>query len=486
MHNDRYSFIKRNTLKLYEKLAEEIVHSIQTGVLLTGDKLPSVRQLKLERNVSASTVFEAYYLLEARGLITAKDRSGYYVTGFSSRLPSIQPTSSKQPTYIGDVDVSELVFNILNAVKNKNVVPLGSAFPSPLLFPLDKIAQRLGAVSRKMDPWLTVKDISPGDENLRRQIAIRYSIDGLAIPINEVIITSGALEGLNLCLSAVTQPGDTVLIESASFYAALQSIEQRGLKAVEVPSHPVTGVDLDALQLAIETYHPKACWLMTNFQNPTGSLMPNAHKKRLVELLTLYDIPLIEDDVYGELYFGSNRPLPAKAFDKAGIVMHCASFSKCLAPGYRLGWVAAGKFSKMIERLKLTSSIAVSVPIQLAIADYLSQGGYDRHLRKLRHKLMLLQMEYIEAIQELFPSGTQLNRPQGGYFLWIKLPDGVDALKVHQAALKQSISIAPGPMFSASRDLTSYIRINCGHPLDEGVKNALKVVGGIVQQIVNK
>lgn len=469
-------------MKLYEQIAAEIAHSIQTGVLLTGDKLPSVRQLKLERNVSASTVFEAYYLLEARGLITAKDRSGYYVTGVASRIPAIQPGISQQPTYIGEVDVSELVFDILNAVKNKNVVPFGSAFPSPLLFPLDKIAQRLGAASRKMDPWLTVKDISPGDQNLRRQIAIRYSIDGLAIPVDEVIITSGALEGLNLCLSAVTQPGDTVLIESASFYASLQSIEQRGLKAVEVPSHPETGIDLDALQLAIETYQPKACWLMTSFQNPTGSLMPSSNKKKLVELLTRYQIPLIEDDVYGELYFGLNRPLPAKAFDQAGIVMHCSSFSKCLAPGYRIGWVAAGKFANAIERLKLTSSIAVSVPIQLAIADYLSQGSYDRHLRQLRHKLMLLQLEYIEAIQKFFPAFTQLNRPQGGYFLWVKLPNGVDALKLNQAALQRSISIAPGPMFSASRALSSYIRINCGHPLDERTNLALKELGEMIDQ----
>lgn len=468
-------------MKRYEQLAEDIARSIETGVLRNGEKLPSVRQTKIERGVSASTVFQAYYLLEARGLITAKDRSGYYVKSYSSAIPPIQQSPTAQPNYVEQLDVSELVFNIIESVKNKNVVPLGSAFPSPLLFPLDKIAKHLGAAARNMDPWLTVEDLSPGDEALRRQLARRYLVDGLSIPLEEIIITSGALEGLNLCLNAVTQPGDTVLIESASFYAALQSIENRGLKAVQVPNHPETGIDLVALSQAIQTYKPKACWVMTNFQNPTGSLMPLDNKRNLVELLTLHEIPLIEDDVYGELYFGVRRPLPAKAYDKTGIVMHCSSFSKCLAPGYRIGWIAAGKYSKAVERLKLTSSIAVSVPTQIAMSTYLGSGSYDRHLRKLRHTLMLLQQQYIERIEKYFPKGVELSPPQGGYFLWVKLPSGIDALKLHHEALKQSISLAPGPMFSASRDLSSYVRINCGHPINDAIENALKVLGALIK-----
>lgn len=268
---------------------------------------------------------------------------------------------------------------MLEATRARKAVPLGSAFPSPMLFPMARLGRVMASTVQKMDPWRTVEDLSPGDLELRRQIALRYRVDGLQVPVEEIVITNGALEGLNLCLSAVTRPGDTVLIESPTFYAALQSIERNGLKALEVPSHPVTGIDLQAMEDALRQYRPQACWLMTNFQNPQGSLMPHEHKKRLVELVTRYEIPLIEDDVYGELYFGEKRPTPAKAYDSEGWVMHCASFAKCLAPGYRIGWAAPGRFAKPVERLKLTATLATSIPVQKAIASYLAKGGYGRH-----------------------------------------------------------------------------------------------------------
>jgi DNA-binding transcriptional MocR family regulator len=331
-----------------------------------------------------------------------------------------------------------------------------------------------------MDPWRTVQDLGPGDAELRRQIALRYMIDGVQVPVEEIVVTNGALEALNLCLAAVTRPGDTVLIESPTFYAALQSIERNGLRAVEVPSHPVTGIDLDAMERAIFAHRPKAIWIMTNFQNPQGSLMPDEHKRRLVELVTRHGVPFIEDDVYGELYFGEKRPTPAKAYDGEGWVMHCASFSKCLAPGYRVGWAAPGRFAKQIERLKLTASLATNIPAQLAIAAYLAKGGYDRHLRQLRHTLLLQQIRYLEAIERHFPEGTRISRPCGGYFFWIKLPPGADALKLHRQALKQDISIAPGPIFSAQRGFNDCIRLNYGHPWDERVATAMAELGRLV------
>lgn len=467
-------------MKRYEQLANDIAQSIHSGVLRPGDRLPSVRQTSSSRGVSPSTVFEAYYLLEALGLIRARARSGYFVSSGSVRLqplPEPVPAVTESPTQL---DVSELVFEVLEATRTRKCVPFGSAFPSPLLFPMARLARMMASTVQKMDPWRTVEDLGPGDANLRRQIALRYMIDGVQVPLDQIVITNGALEALNLCLMAVTRPGDTVLIESPTFYAALQSIERNGLRAVEVASHPVTGIDLDALELAIQTYCPKACWLMTNFQNPQGSLMPDEHKKRLVELITRYEIPLIEDDVYGELYFGEKRPTPAKAFDSEGWVMHCASFSKCLAPGYRVGWVAAGRFSRQIERLKLTSTLTTSIPAQQAIFAYLSKGGYDRHLRQLRHTLLLQQIQYLEAIEQHFPAGTCITRPKGGYFLWVKLPGGVNALDIHRIALDNGISIAPGPIFSAQRRFNDYIRLNCGHPWDSHSASAMVLLGQVI------
>ncbi|KQT42471.1 MULTISPECIES: PLP-dependent aminotransferase family protein [unclassified Methylophilus] len=471
-------------MKLYEELANSIAQSIYEGVLSRGDKLPSVRQTCKSRNVSSSTVFRAYYLLEARGLISAHERSGYFVTaGNTTGSPSAPDPSFSVNPECKHVDVSELVFEVLESIRARNVVPLGSAFPSPLLFPCNKLAQAMASSVKTMDRWHSVDNLSPGDLNLRRQIALRYMIDGLHIQTDEIVVTNGALEALNLCLMAVTRPGDTVLIESPTFYGALQSIERIGLKAIEIPSHPRDGIDLEAMEKALQLHKPKACWLMTNFQNPSGSLLSDEKKKALVELLCRYQVPLIEDDVYGELYFGNKRPAPAKAFDTEGLGMHCSSFSKCLAPGYRIGWVATGQFSKAIERLKLTTTLSASVPAQVALAKYLQKGGYDKHLRSLRHSLLLNQINFIKAIERYFPAGTRLTPPQGGYFLWVKLPDGVNALAVHRIALTNGISIAPGPIFSAQKKFTDYIRLNYGHIWDASIEVSLATLGNIIRDL---
>ncbi|KAG0775957.1 hypothetical protein G6F22_012927 [Rhizopus arrhizus] len=318
-----------------------------------GDKLPSVRDACAARGVSPSTVFQAYYLLEAQGLIRAQPRSGYYVHAPAESLPP-EPGASCPGGDSTELAISERIFDILGSVRNRDVTPLGSAFPSPLLFPLPRLAQAMASHLKRHNPLDTVEDLSPGNPGLRRQIALRYLIGGINVPATDIVVTNGALEALNLCLQAVTQPGDTVIVEAPTFYGALQALERLGLKALEVPTHPRTGIDLDAMQAAIQRHAPKACWLMTQFQNPLGSLMPDDKKRQLVELLARHDIPLIEDDVYGELYFGAARPVPAKAYDKQGLVLHCSSFSKCLAPGYRIGWASAGRYAQRVQRLKLT------------------------------------------------------------------------------------------------------------------------------------
>jgi DNA-binding transcriptional MocR family regulator len=473
-------------MKRYEQLADDIARSIQEGLLARGERLPSVRETSAKRKVSPSTVFQAYYLLEARGLITARERSGYFVTGGAQGLPPLPEPAIDSNAKVTEVDVSELVFEVLESTRARKVVPLGSAFPSPLLFPMARLAKTMAASVQGTDPWRSVEDISPGDAELRRQIALRYMIDGLQVPIEEIVITNGALEGLNLCLQAVTQPGDTVLIGSPTFYAALQSIERNGLKAVDVPCHPRDGIDLAAMERALKQHKPKACWLMTNFQNPLGSLMPDEKKKDMVALLTRYDVPLIEDDVYGELYFGDKRPKPAKAFDTKGLVMHCSSFSKCLAPGYRVGWASPGRYAKTVERLKLTTTLSTSVPAQIALASYLKKGGYDRHLRNLRHTLLLQQLRFVEAVERNFPEGTRLTTPGGGYFLWVKLPDGVNSLELHRAALKAGISIAPGPIFSAQRGFTDYVRLNYGHLWNEEMEAAIATLGKIIHPLAKQ
>ncbi|WP_144172737.1 GntR family transcriptional regulator MpaR [Pseudomonas sp. Kh13] len=467
-------------MKRYERFADDIAELIRSGVLGPGQRVPSVRYASQTHGVSPSTVFQAYYLLERRGLIRARPRSGYFVNAHAPRQFS-EPQALQPVSESTDVDVSALVFSILDSIKDPNTVPFGSAFPSPELFPLQRLSRSLASASRNMDPRMVVTDLSPGNPQLRRQIALRYMVGGLMLPMEELLITNGALEALNLCLQAVTQPGDLVAIEAPAFYACLQVLERLKLKAVEIPVHPREGMDLSVLAQTLEKHPVKAVWCMTNFQNPVGASMPEAKKQALVELLARHQVPLIEDDVYAELYYAQQAPKPAKAFDTQGLVMHCGSFAKSLAPGYRIGWVAAGRFAQKIERLKLMTSLCASMPAQAAIADYLQHGGYDRHLRKLRYALEGQQANMLAAIARHFPAQTRVSQPSGGYFLWLELPEQMDALKLFHMALAQGISIAPGPIFSPTRRFGNCIRLNYGSPWHEDAERAMETLGRIIR-----
>jgi DNA-binding transcriptional MocR family regulator len=465
----------------YESLSAEIAQLIEGGVLRPGERLPSTRAFARSRKVSVATVTQAYYLLEDRGLVAARPRSGYYVNA-NWKAASAAPEVSAPPGSASTLDVSERVFEVLGEMRKRHVVPLGSAFPSPMLFPLARLAQHLGRSARRMDPWKTVEDMSPGSPELRRLIARRYSTHGVRVHPDDIVITSGALEALTLCLQAVTRPGDVVAIESPAFYAVLQAVERLGLRAVEVATHPAQGVELDSLEAAIRKHRVKACWLMPTFQNPLGALMGEAKKRELVRLLARHRVPFIEDDVYAELHFGPERPLPAKAFDEEGLVMLCGSFSKSLAPGYRLGWCVPGQFRRDVERAKLMTSIATSIPVQGGIAGYLKHGGYDHHLRALRRSLQSQQTEMLRSIRRHFPEGTRTTRPAGGYFLWVELPRGADAMRLHRQALQRGISLAPGPIFSpAGKRFDHCVRLNCGHPWSEVMEAAMATLGRLAK-----
>lgn len=465
----------------YQQLADQTEKLILEGILRAGERLPSVRQACRTHDISPVTVTQAYYLLESRGLIEARPKSGYFVRARLGRnLP--EPEMSHPVGGSTQLQVSDFIFQILDSVRDPAVVPLGSSFPSPYLFPLDKLGRFLAGAARRFDPLATVTDLPPGNDELRRQLALRYLARGASVSPQEIVITSGAMEGLNLCLQAVTQPGDLIAIESPTFYAGLQASERLGLKVIEIPSHPREGVSLTALEDALRHHPIKACLFMLNFANPTGSRVSDENKKALLALLRRHDVPLIEDDVYAELYFGQQAPLCSKAEDSTGLVMHVASFSKSLAPGYRIGWVAAGRYARRIQQQKLSLSLATSIPIQIAIADYLKQGGFENHLRHLRHTLATQEATMIQAIERHFPLGTKLARPQGGYFLWLELPPKVDTLLLHQQALSHGISIAPGPIFSAKREFRHQLRLNFGHPDSERLEVAMAILGQLIRQ----
>ena len=469
-------------MKRYENLAHQIAEQIDAGVLRAGERVPSVRRAAQAYKVSPTTVISAYRHLESRGRIRARPRSGYFVNP-TWKLPP-EPRTSHPPRGTRSVAVGDLVFEILETTKFPAVVPFGSAFIAESAFPLRRLGQFLGRAARNMKPSELTDALPPGHMELRRAIARRYLNVGITANVEEIVITAGALEALYLCLQAVARPGDVVAIESPSFYSTLQALELRGAKALELPTHPGEGIELGSLSAALHRHRISACWLMTTFQNPTGCTMPEEKKKELVKLLAKHDVPLIEDDVYEELYFDPEKPRPAKTFDRKGLVMHVSSFSKCLAPGYRVGWTSAGRFARRVQWVKLMTTLATNICAQAAITRFLREAAYDHYLRGLRDRLIGWRDQLLEAAAQYFPPGTRLTRPHGGYFVWVELPRQVDALKLHRMAMEANISIAPGPIFSAHRRFKNFIRLNYGHPWSPRFERAAEQLGKMIHSLM--
>ncbi len=463
-------------MTLYEKLAGEIEQAVQRGVFAAGEKIPSVRQASIRHGVSVKTVLHAYALLESRGVVESRPQSGYIVRPLTHTADALKP-ATPAPVIAAEVDVSRLVLSTLRSIRAHDAVPLGSPYPDPTPFPWRRINQYANATARRHSNWNLIDDLPPGNPELIRQIARRYAENGVPVNPDEIIITVGATEAINLSLQAVAKPGDTVAVESPTYYAMLHAIERLGMRAIEVPTHPSDGIDIDILARVIEDQKIAACMVMPNFQNPLGFQMSDERKQRLVALLAAHTIPVIENDVYHELYYGDARPSTLKHFDKHGLVLHCASFSKSLTASYRIGWAMPGRYSAQVEKLKFLNTLTTPSVPQLAIADYLRNDGYDRHLRSVR-KLYKQQARIMSAmVLRFFPAGTRLSVPQGGYVLWVELPGGIDSMRLYEAALKRGITIGPGTMFSTTAAYRHFIRLNYSYPWTAQTEAAIRTLG---------
>jgi len=464
---------------LYEKLAADIEALVQQGVLLPGEKIPSVRQAAQHHRLSITTVVRAYLLLESRGILESRPQSGYFVRARPGE-PPIDLLPTRPAARPSAVDVSALVLSTLRSIRVDDAVPLGSPYPDPRLYPWQRITQYANAIAKRYDTWSVLDDLPPGAPPLIRQITRRYLENGLAVDPNEVIVTIGATEAINLCLQAVAKPGDTIAVESPTYYAMLHAIERLGMRAVEVATDPVEGIDVQALAKLLDERPVAACMVMPNFQNPLGFQMPDDRKQALVELLTARDIPVIENDVYGELFYGDVHPTSLKSYDRAGIVLHCSSFSKTLTNAYRIGWALPGRYRERVERLKFLNTLTTSTIPQLAIAEFLRKDGYDFHLRRVRKAYAQQANIMAAAVRRFFPQGTRVSRPAGGYVLWVELPEEVDAMALYHAALERRITVAPGHIFSPVPTYANCIRLNYSSAWTPDMEAAVVTLGKLV------
>jgi DNA-binding transcriptional MocR family regulator len=466
---------------VYQQLSRTLEQQIHNGVLKAGDRLPSVRTLCREQGISMSTVLQAYLELEKKALIESRPQSGYYVSYWHKRMAPV-PTQSKPAIWTEANEPDEIIRKVYSNLGTKENTLLSLGVPANELLPIPRLNKALIQAIRDLPGSGTEYEEVQGNRKLRRQVA-RWAITWQGrLSEDDIVTTAGCMNALSFSLMAVAKSGDTIAVESPVYFGILQLARSLGLHVVELPTHPQTGIDIEALTKVVKAGKVQVCLLVSNFNNPLGSCMPDAHKKEVVRLLDHYGVPLIEDDLYGDVYFGASRPKSCKTFDESGNVLWCGSVSKTLAPGYRVGWVAPGRFREQLIKLKMFHSVSSVTITQEVIANFLENGRYETHLRRLRQTLQANSFQFIRAISEYFPEGTRVSRPQGGFVLWIELDKRIHVSSLYETAIRQQISIAPGRMFSLQDQYHHCMRLSYGHVWSEKIDNALKTLGRLAKQ----
>lgn len=472
---------------LYLQLADHIADDIREGIYASGSKVPSVRKLAQQHGVSISTVTQAYAWLEDQGWISARPQSGYYV-----RSDIALGSDERPPLSLGDeprdVTKGEFINQMLTRINRPATVNLGAAIPHISWLPQRALQTHIQKVSRFQTADVLNYTFSPGVEELRSHIAVRMRDVGVRCLSDDIVVTHGCAEALTLCLRSVTQPGDLVAVESPCYYGFLQIAKMLNLKVIEIPTDPQTGISIDALKLALQQWPIKAIEVSSRYSNPTGCSIPAENQQQLVALAQQYEVPVIEDDIYGDISFptlrGQKQAVNSvlKTYDKDGWVLYCSSFSKTVAAGLRVGWCIPGRWKNKVMENQTFTTFSASSLSQYALLSYLQNGHYDRHLRQFRTQAATNMQRFIQAVRDYFPQGTKINEPAGGFILWVALPQSVDAMALHYDALQASIVVTPGDLFSNTEHFSNFIRLSAAVPWNEQTEQALKTLGALVEK----
>jgi DNA-binding transcriptional MocR family regulator len=466
--------MKTKKENLYLQIANNIEHQIKKDVLKIGNKLPSLREVCNERGVSLSTASKAYFELESRGLIESRPQSGYYVSFTHKSFREIPSTS--QPIIAKQEEGPENILYAVSSNIEKATVLLANGMLSPELVPIAKLNKCVLIATRTL-PDSGVSYSRTGSIKLKIQIAKRTISWGGKLAPDDIITTGGSIDSISFCLLTLAQKGDTIAVESPIYFGILRLALHLGLNVLELPTHPITGIEVDALKKAIEKKKVKLCILVSNFSNPMGSCMPDENKKAVVKLLEKHNIPLIEDDLYADLFYGNHRPNSCKSFDESGIVLWCGSFSKTLVSGYRVGWVAPGKFKAQVEKTKMYHSMFSSTITHETIGNFLEVGRYENHLRKLRQTLHRNSLHFQRCISAYFPDDTKATRPTGSMNMWVELNKKINTVDLYNRAIANRISISPGRTYTLQNQYNNCFKLSYGMPWNSKIENSLKLLG---------
>jgi len=461
---------------LYRQVIDIIRDNIDTGTLRAGERLPSLRKLSSRIGVSIPTVRQAYIELERQRRVVSRPKSGFYVRQLEANdivRPSVATNGKPLP-----LNSRSLMERVYDGINRPELVPLGIANPSMAKSAAKSLHRAMKRVMSRAEERSLGYASTLGEPVLRRQIAFHYlDTTGATIDPDSICITNGGQEALLLSLKAVASAGDIIAVESPTYHGVLELIESLDMLAIVVKTCPEEGVMIDELDQTLSKHNVTACVFSTTLGNPLGVTMPDKDRVRLVKVLEKHDVVLIEDDVYGDLRFDGVRPTPAQFLNSNATVLTCGSFSKTAAPGYRIGWIAAGSQIDRIAQLKRAFSCSSGLLQQLTLADFLGSGDFNRHLKLLRSELQCNAERMSALVAAHFPKETRTSRPVGGSVQWLELPPSVNAVQLLDYAIEGGISIAPGDIFSPCDCYSNFIRLSYGHTWSQRTEDAIKWLG---------
>ena len=461
---------------LYRQVIDLIHASVAAGALRPGDRLPSLRKMSRRVGVSVPTVRQAYIELERQRQVESRPQSGFYLRHRAAN-DIVRPTSSRgsRPAPLDDRTLMQRVYDGIN---NPDLVPLGIANPSMARSAAKALHRAMKRVMSRAESRSLGYSTTLGEIVLRRQISWHcFDTLGAQVSPESICITNGGQEALLLALQAVAGPGDVIAVETPTYHGVLELIDSLGMLAIEVETCPEEGVVISEVDRVLAEHEVKACVFSTTLGNPLGVTMPDADRLRLIDVLRRHEVVLIEDDVYGDLRFDGVRPTPAQFLGRGVRALTCGSFSKTVAPGYRIGWIVAGEYIDRVGRLKRAYSCSSGLLQQLTLADFLANGDYVRHLKSLRPVLHRNAERMGALVAEHFPAETRTSKPMGGSVLWLELPATVDTVGLFDDAIAAGISIAPGRIFSPCVRYANCLRLSFGHPWGARIEDAMAWLG---------
>jgi DNA-binding transcriptional MocR family regulator len=477
---------------LYVQIRDQIRERIVGGALRVGDRLEPSRELAKRLGVHRTTVGNAYAELEAEGLIQGTVGRGTFVSPLASQLKNPQPLKRRAASdffwdgFLVEEPRDDALGRLMASAFQPGVISFAASHASPELSPVELVRRATDRVLRREGARLLQYGSSDGHAPLKRYLQSQLRRDGIPAELDEILITNGCQQSLDLLRRSLVAVGDTVVCENPTYPGLWRVFDSPGVRMIGAPVG-AAGMDLDFLQAVLEQNKVKLIMTSPNFQNPTGRAMPLAARQRLLELATRFQVPLAEDDIYGALRFHGRELPPLKSLDTAGLVIYLNSFSKVGFPGLRVGWVVASR--RVIERLRAAKQQADLHTNLLgqAVLEELGRGGWLRKLlrrtrRVYEHKLDVLR----RAAEQHFPPQASCVYPEGGMSLWVELPPGLDAAELLVKAQDRGVIFAPGCYFYFQQPQHNAFRLCFTALPDEQIAGGIEILGGLLKAEIRK